>query len=515
VEAHKENIRQHGSTCQRCHRDDFCNNCHRTSDPHPQEWLTEHPKGFRAKPKSCRVCHALPGETGGMSFCKDCHALRRAHGLNWIAVHPEKFRQDPKDCARCHKQTFCSDCHAIYRHHPDDWLRTHPGPARENPKGCRVCHTEQYCQSCHQKTEPKTHDAQWRKRHGAAVTAGEGDCVVCHRPSFCQSCHSSQAGQPKSHDARWPATHGTTALAALGARSPDRANAPATSGEVAPSCRICHDAQFCDSCHGLPMPHPQDWRQAHRAAAKAGQPRRLPYQPDRDWSMGTPARAAQAIVPGPRASPPGLCARCHDQSFCTACHRSTTPQSHQKDWINRHGAQAQADRKACMSCHTEGLCLVCHRGVKMPHPKDWPTARGAEATTPAQQQSCAACHAPSYCFKCHGLSMPHPDNWLDQHGAQAQQHPELCSRCHGPTGKGKVGATSPEVARTSRGQATARPLKGICTTCHEAMAPSGHDAKDWLPQGHFVVGSDQPDLCALCHGADSCQACHAKRGVGQ
>lgn len=451
VEAHKENIRQHGQTCERCHRSDFCNNCHRTADPHPSNWLAEHPKGFRAKPQSCRVCHALPGETGELSFCRDCHALRRAHSLDWITIHPQKFKQDPKDCARCHQEKFCADCHAIYRHHPPDWLRTHPPQARARPQGCQVCHTEEYCRRCHQQTVPKSHNARWPVSHGAAVIGGEGGCEACHRPSFCQSCHSSQAGQPKSHDARWTISHGAVALAN------DQ------------SCRTCHDQQFCSSCHGLPMPHPQGWIQAHRAAAK---------------------------------QQPKVCSRCHDQSFCVACHRSTVPTSHQQDWLQRHGAQARANPASCKACHTESLCQACHRGVKMPHPKDWPNTHGAQAKTPAAQQNCAACHPAAYCSKCHGLSMPHPDDWLEQHGAQAQQSSQLCLRCHGP----QAGA-----APQAKGKAA---TEAACTTCHEALEPSSHEAKDWLPEQHFVVGSEQPDLCTLCHGQNACDTCHAKRGVG-
>ena len=444
VEAHRENIRQSGSLCKRCHGSDFCDNCHHAADPHPANWMSEHPAGFRRAPQRCPICHALPGESGTLRFCEDCHALRRAHALNWISVHPQKFRQDPEDCARCHQQKFCSDCHAIYRQHPDDWLQTHPVSARANPGKCRVCHTQQFCQRCHEKTTPKSHDAQWPSRHGAAVTGGESDCGQCHPPSFCQSCHASAAGKPKSHGLRWLDTHGPVAAVNDS------------------SCRICHGKQFCDSCHGLQMPHPQGWLQAHRPVAK---------------------REAK------------LCSRCHDQSFCIACHRGTLPQSHQKDWVARHGAQALADPAACKICHTDSLCLACHRGIAMPHPKDWPTAHGAQAMTAQQRQSCAACHAADYCTACHGLDMPHPQDWVSKHGARANDSSKTCLRCHGPQAAGRAAK------------------QAACTSCHEALAPPSHQAKDWLPQQHFVVGSQNPDLCTLCHGEQACDRCHAKRGV--
>jgi nitrate/TMAO reductase-like tetraheme cytochrome c subunit len=445
IEAHKENVAsEHADTCTRCHGADFCNNCHRSADPHAASWLQEHPSGYRKDPKSCRVCHALPGEQGEMAFCRDCHALRRAHSLDWITKHPQAFKQDPKDCARCHQEKFCSDCHAIYRQHPADWLATHPAQAVAKPSGCRVCHTQEFCSRCHEKAVPKSHAKDWPRTHGAAVNAGQTDCSICHQPGFCQACHESTAGKPKSHDAMWLTRHGTIALAGAAA------------------CRTCHASSFCDSCHGLPMPHPQGWLDAHPAAAK------------RDTKT---------------------CARCHDQTYCSACHRSTIPKSHQKDWIERHGDAAKANRTLCGNCHTDNLCLACHRGVAMPHSKDWPVTHGQQAKTDKDRQRCLACHAQSYCQTCHGMPMPHPSDWLSKHGAQAEQHSDLCLKCHGPKAKG-IAAT-----------------KSACSTCHEALAPPSHEAKDWLSQQHFVAGSDTPDLCTLCHGANSCDTCHAKRGV--
>jgi DmsE family decaheme c-type cytochrome len=178
------------------------------------------------------------------------------------------------------------------------------------------------------------------------------------------------------------------------------------------------------------------------------------------------------------------------------------------------GEQASA---VCLSCHKADQmmwaitshsklrkgCLTCHD----PHNGEGRTMlreEGSELCSRCHPQQVAETHLPSHhpipegkmtCADCHNV---HGD---ERNALPAASNSEMCYRCHAE----KAGPFLNEHP----------PVTEDCTTCHEAMAAPSHDAKDWRPQGHFVVGGDQPDLCALCHGADSCRACHAKRGVGQ
>jgi len=481
------------NTCFECHdgkqaRND-CSVCHivlgqRSPTTFRPEWIEAHKENIRSEGEaSCTRCHQA-------DFCNNCHRSARPHPVNWLQEHPKGFRQSPKSCPVCHalpeekgEPSFCKNCHAVRRAHALDWITVHPQKFRQDPKDCARCHDQKFCSDCH--AIYRQHPDDWRETHPAQARADPKRCQVCHTQEFCQRCHQGLA--PTSHTAAWPATHGAAVVAGTSGCSvchkPEfcqschrsRAGKPkshtelwlqehgAASQAASAACSICHEQDFCSKCHGLPMPHPANWLQAHRPAAQ------------RD---------------------PKLCTRCHDQSFCAGCHRGTMPASHQqKDWLSRHGAQAKATPAACRTCHSEALCLACHRGVQMPHPAGWLAAHGAQAKAASDRQRCASCHQDSECAKCHGLPMPHPSDWLQQHGAQAQQHPDACLRCHGAKAKGTAATKFP------------------CTSCHANLKPSNHDAKDWLPEQHFVVGSDKPDLCTLCHGANSCDACHAKRGV--
>ena len=482
------------ATCFKCHNGkqapNTCSTCHivlgnRGPTTFTPEWVEAHKENIRTESgEACRRCHQ-------QDFCNNCHRSAMPHPPNWLVNHPQAYAKDSKSCRVCHalpteqkgEMAFCRDCHQIRRAHALNWLSVHQDAFRRNPNECSRCHEQKFCSDCH--AIYQQHPTNWLQIHPGAATANPQGCRTCHTQEFCDRCHSKTV--PKTHTTQWPQTHGAAVSAGAAGCSAchkpgfcqachaSRAGKPKSHDALwlkrhGPSavisqtaCDTCHAASFCDSCHGgMKMPHPQDWLQAHRATA---------------------ARDSK------------VCARCHDQSFCNACHRATVPTSHQDGWIGRHGAQAKANRKLCANCHTGNLCDSCHRGLTMPHPSDWPAAHGAQAKAAKDRQRCAACHSADFCASCHGLDMPHPSGWVQKHGAAATASSKTCMRCHGPKATGVAAKKAP------------------CSSCHESLPPSSHGAKDWLSEQHVVAGSDKPDLCTLCHGENSCDRCHAKRGV--
>ncbi len=96
-------------------------------------------------------------------------------------------------------------------------------------------------------------------------------------------------------------------------------------------CSTCHvEREFCDGCHGIEMPHPAGFAEAH----------------------GDDGRAR-----------PEVCETCHATAegvdFCNACHHPQGDPT--RDWIPQHmGAVRESGAQACFDCHAPTYCAECH-----------------------------------------------------------------------------------------------------------------------------------------------------------
>lgn len=172
------------------------------------------------------------------------------------------------------------------------------------------------------------------------------------------------------------------------------------------ACQRCHqpightgsplpDEKVCEECHGIEMPHPQDYVKAHG--------RQVDEQGDQ------------------------ICARCHNVYLhCQTCHGVQMP--HPDAWTEKHGDIAWPQMQICSTCHEKSFCLTCHP-VEMPHPGDWTRTHGL-AVQEKSSQVCTACHQPELCTSCHGMPMPHPDNWGTAHPDVAKEKRAECLLCH-------------------------------------------------------------------------------------
>jgi len=173
------------------------------------------------------------------------------------------------------------------------------------------------CVSCHVRTAhplanrstPLTLMSQCFTCHGTAEQPkASAACNVCH-PSGYQLT-------PESHkDKAWePQKHASTAKA-------DRKQ-----------CTMCHKQSFCDSCHGLEMPHPKD------------------------WAKGEDGHAASAETS--RA----VCTRCHTEKpdLCSMCHHKAYDPT-RGSWVKQHYIEVQTGgAQYCMECHAPSYCVACH-----------------------------------------------------------------------------------------------------------------------------------------------------------
>ena len=110
-------------TCHFCHYNTVsgniapgdCKICHinpRDVQPnnHNFNWMEKHAVFSKSNLKSCENCHS-------QAFCNDCHKRRdiptmRVHDRNFRFIHGIEARANPNSCGKCHQeQSFCQTCH--------------------------------------------------------------------------------------------------------------------------------------------------------------------------------------------------------------------------------------------------------------------------------------------------------------------------------------------------------------------------------------------------------------------
>lgn len=272
------------------------------------------------KPQACRACHvprvaydSWRASSHASVSCQGCHADRATlagvgNTVGLVGDVVKAVTGSPADpvavsdaaCVSCHPGLQskaptvssglrmshkglanagyrCLDCHADAAHRVSDYRLVKPtmstcATCHNNEKvsgACTVCHVDDAkSQDVARRTDPewsKTHGPNWRKTHGMGDLS---TCSLCHESSKCEKCH----GMPLPHDQNFLPRHGDYAV------------------KSRQMCRSCHRDAFCESCHGMPMPHPTGFLVTHSAVAK---------------NVNDP-----------------LCERCHILGTCAACHES-------------------------------------------------------------------------------------------------------------------------------------------------------------------------------------------------
>lgn len=301
-------------------------------------------------------------------------------------------------------------------------------------------------------------------------------------------------------------------------------------------CGTCHvRATFCDECHGMEMPHPEEFK------------------------TKTHGKLAATKI--------DKCEMCHKQSktmFCDKCHHGTKVGwsfDPKVAWQTQHAkAVVEKGVAGCLgACHDKKYCSDCHTKLK-PIPtshkaSDWlhgeltvtrypdkPAVATAAHAVSANKSidSCEVCHGAGgtkakFCADCHKIEIPHPETFKKNHVsgrktkdvcANCHKAVELCSDCHH---KGAVNGVpwQKQHAKTVAKDGAAGCLekcheKKFCIDCHAKLkpVPASHRAADWTRRtradkgaAHQLAYKKTPDSCDYCHGEGGvksafCKNCH-------
>lgn len=499
-----------------------------------------------------------------------------------LALH--KVHMNDKQCTQCHnlanreitpskgiiinhdahtkKEILCTACHNRVAHPEADVDLVTKNPVT----GVRAAYHADFltmtaCFRCHTLTDQSPSGAEFK---------APGACATCHPADFelKPANHNAEGFYPKGHaelamlevdhatgrpakDIIRPIAHGEpyvteeTTGQAEGAEHSDAAEhededvMPLVPVQNVNYCGTCHVVNtFCMDCHGMEMPHPEEFKtKSHPEAYKTqadkcdmchnikktnyefcdschhGSKVGWTYDPKVAWQT----QHAKAVTEN--GVTPCLGA-CHEQSFCVGCHTKLkpVPTSHKAgDWLHK------------------GLTVTNYPDTKA-------TATAAHALSAQKSiDACDVCHGPGglkakFCAGCHKTEIPHPDTFKTNHVSgrntravcsNCHRQKELCSDCHHQGAKNGVPwqKQHPQtVASAGAGGCFQKchENKQFCVDCHSKLKalPASHKAKDWTkrvaidqPAKHQVAYKAQTDSCDYCHGeggvkAQFCQSCH-------
>lgn len=299
------------------------------------------------------------------------------------------------------------------------------------------------CTQCHVEMASAGDQGPLHMPSDASCTSA-GCHTTPHNPAACRSCHSDPSAAQSAADARahltfshsvhMKETSGNCARCHVGVADGDGPLRPPMA-----ACWKCHEhdrareVRNCQACH-------VNVREEVVPPAS-----HIVHEENYAASHGRHAAAAADV-----------CATCHQQAFCVACHGVTAPviparlastdpfapSVHRPGFLARHGEEARGEPAACASCHQPERCVDCHtqagvsgRASPSPHPAGWvgvsTNAHGQAARL--DPVACASCHSGAgemLCVSCHTVGgvggSPHPPGWSS--GQSMASLP--CRLCH-------------------------------------------------------------------------------------
>jgi len=514
----------------------FCaNGCHKVQD----DTITAYDNSSHSK-ISCMACH-MPVNADPITFVlHKAEALGElyltATGKYEIPLNGEShlaLEFNPNNCVQCHsenrvitasagiiidhavheeKEVTCTMCHNRVAHNEDgiEFVNTDPASGELNGghvdfmtmTACFRCHGLEAgseapgeCAKCHPKgfeLKPPSHMEAgfYPKKH--AELALEAQAVVDEAAAEGEEGEEGEASEEGTEGEEPEESEESTETSSLGVEE-----AAASSGEENPwaeempgvhevnYCSTCHKESFCTNCHGMEMPHPAEFKEPKDPKDPQGHPALSKTKADK-------------------------CDMCHQTKktnflFCNNCHHGTASDwtyNPKIAWEKQHASAVVKNGVAgCLEqCHEKKFCLDCHNSKK-PLPTshkaaDWlrkPAAGiGVHAESfNSQPDSCAICHgegAPNknkFCFGCHKLEVPHPQEFKQFHSKTGKAQPAVCANCH--------------------------TYKELCSDCHHEGAVDG---TPWQTVHGGVVNKSGAAVCfEKCHKQDFCVACHTTKKV--
>jgi hypothetical protein len=344
----------------------FCaEGCHKVQD----DTIAAYERSPHAK-ISCMACH-MPVNANPIIF-----VLHKAEALGELAMTVTNNYELPlnaeSEVALNMKSTQCTQCHDPEKRPvtPSVGIVIDHKIHADKKVTCGICHNR----TAHVEdfeltlTDPKTGKPNKKHEDFMKMTA----CFRCHSQQkdskaptgSCAACHTPEFQlKPPSHlePGFYPAGHAKLGLAeekrvlAAGGKAflessetSEQVKAAERTNETKPGegigpelrkvqtineCSTCHARSFCTDCHKLPMPHPPTFKKDHGAVGKAN---------------------------------PTVCVTCHGNAttFCNECHHGSAmgvTYNTGKPWLHEHpNIVKQVGASACFKCHNPTFCSACH-----------------------------------------------------------------------------------------------------------------------------------------------------------
>lgn len=133
------------------------------------------------------------------------------------------------------------------------------------------------------------------------------------------------------------------------------------------------------------------------------------------------------------AAPVGMsvCLACHDaetaSAECGTCHAKDTSAASGLAAERIYGT-ATITRTDCEGCHSMESCDACH-GIRMPHSEEFLRTHPRYSGFDLKDQCFEQCHTQADCGKCHGAWSNHPPSFKEDHKRLPED--SACDTCHG------------------------------------------------------------------------------------
>lgn len=459
--------------------------------------------------------------------CKQCHNLKNREvtpSKGIIISHEAHEKAAPGELAEEEywNKIQCTWCHNRIAHNEEGYE-----PRLTDPHSGEVAHKHDdfmgmtACFRCHTLTDVSP-----------SIYKAPGACAKCHPADFelKPANHAAKDFYPKGHakTAKEDKEHAAEVLTEYEHKVEEGHADPLPPVGSVFYCATCHvENKFCMNCHGMEMPHPQEFKdKAHPATSKK--------QADKCTLCHAPAKTF----------------------FCDKCHhgaKSNWEFDAKQPWKTQHARTVTKNGvKGCLEvCHKEvKFCVDCHKTLKkVPSShaaKDWLRKADADigihaANSKAEISGCQVCHGAgdqnknSFCKGCHKYELPHPEEFKKFHSSTGKKAPgtcqychtyrEVCSDCHHEGATNKIPwqkVHGPMVNKSGAGSCLEKCHKAeYCVQCHTSLkvVPASHkgtwtrdvSAKQAV---HATTFEKQPESCDYCHGKKApngnkfCKGCH-------
>lgn len=289
---------------------EVCTSCH--TDPHARLEA-----GLPHAELTCVQCHEPGGGVQSATISVPSRLVHVVEGIRGDGSFSEYGMVDSSSCRSCHEDVVTTT-------------------TENERRGIRVSHLEPIeagarCIECHR---PNVEGVI------SGAYGGMNTCLRCHdgiqATTDCALCHTKDVG-----------------YSAIADHLPSPLTARVLVVEPMTKCYECHDPNPCDSCHGMRIPHDDEfiagghayegvksiWAESNGSCVQCHTPERrscssqgchsseFPYHYALDKNFPTSHATGRWVRTGPNRLNPSVlgCNTCHARDICTWCHAERAP----------------------------------------------------------------------------------------------------------------------------------------------------------------------------------------------